>query len=189
KQHGVRVRDWRQRRVQVVGRASRLRQREDQGRGQRRRARRGSSGDTLATACRCRGQDSNLHGSRLPRDFKSLASTSFATPARPKHTGPSIAARTHASTRRSATRFPRAPPEGRTRVIDGSRPYAALNARRTSRVTFASPFPLPLSPFPSSTRTAPPQPAPLTRAPRAPPRRAAATTTSSSGALHSYRRR
>src|ERR1051326_6421278 len=27
----------------------------------------------------CPGQDSNLHGSRLPRDFKSLASTGFAT--------------------------------------------------------------------------------------------------------------
>src|SRR6266849_6749974 len=30
---------------------------------------------------RCRGQDSNLYGSCLPRDFKSLASTDFATPA------------------------------------------------------------------------------------------------------------
>src|ERR1041385_6693967 len=29
----------------------------------------------------CRGQDSNLHGDRSPRDFKSLASTDFATPA------------------------------------------------------------------------------------------------------------
>src|SRR3989442_6902909 len=35
----------------------------------------------LAGENECRGQDSNLHGGRPPRDFKSLASTDFATPA------------------------------------------------------------------------------------------------------------
>src|SRR5258708_16031472 len=55
--------------------------------------------------------------------------------------------------------------------------------------TAASPFPFSLFPFPVSTRTAPPQPAPVSRAPHAPARLAAATTVSSSGALHSYKRR
>ncbi len=47
-----------------------------------------TNGDQHANSLRyqCRGQDSNLHGSRLPRDFKSLASTDFATPACMKHT-------------------------------------------------------------------------------------------------------
>ena len=31
----------------------------------------------------CRGRDSNPHGGVPPRDFKSLASTNSATPARP----------------------------------------------------------------------------------------------------------
>src|SRR2546430_285417 len=92
-----------------------------------------------------------------PADFKS------APPRESYHTGRRIAARTHARAPRSVTHFPRAPPEGRTAVIDGSRPYAALNARRISRVTLASPFPLPPSRFPRSTSTAPPQPAPVSR--------------------------
>src|ERR1051326_7666029 len=95
----------------------------------------------------------------------------------------------HARAPRSVTAFPRAPPEGRTRVMEGSRPYTAVNARRISLATFASPLPLAPSPLPSSTSTAPPQPAPVRRAPSAPARRAAATTRSSSGALHWYRRR
>src|ERR1043166_1268840 len=53
---------------------------------------------------------------------------------------------------RSVTAFPRAPPEGRPRVMEGSRPYTAVNARRISLATFASPFPLAPSPLPSSTR-------------------------------------
>src|SRR2546429_4646173 len=53
---------------------------------------------------RCRGQDSNLHGGCPPRDFKSLASTDFATPAGLKYSlAPHAARRMHHVDRRLAT--------------------------------------------------------------------------------------
>src|SRR5439155_24051918 len=71
--------------------------------------------DAAVTACR--GQDSNLHGSRLPRDFKSLASTDFATPAR-----------INIAPQRAASRP--TPPAARTTLMGGSRPQPPANAPR-----------------------------------------------------------
>src|SRR2546426_12793601 len=62
------------------------------------------SAPDAAVVTACRGQDSNLHGGCPPRDFKSLASTDFATPARLKYSlAPHAARRMHHVDRRLAT--------------------------------------------------------------------------------------